>query len=143
MNSLMTVHTLGPQLIGLLGLPGNCISFELRCSVAEGVTVKCEYHPLEAYGIDTVLAEYELVPRATVPAGVSSPVGELNFATWAGERDVLMQGMSFDAWVCHRSGAAHAAEAIGFDAWMRERTETAHQAMMAHARSGRAEQSKR
>ena len=138
----MTVHKLGSQLIGLLGLPRNCLSFELRCAVGEVVTVRCEYYPQEADGIDTVLAEYELVPRATKPAVGPYPVGELNIVTWAGERDVLMQGMSFDAWVCHRTGVAHAAEAIGFDAWMRERTETAHRAMMAHARSGRVVQSK-
>lgn len=88
MNSLMTAHSLGPQLIGMLGMPKHVISFELRCAVGEIVTVKCEYCPEEADGIDTVLAEYELVPRAS-------------------ERTAEVIG--FDAWMHERTEAAHQA----------------------------------
>ena len=90
MNNLMTVRTLGPQLIALLGMPKNVRSFELSCSVDEIVTVKCEYYPEVAYGIDTVLAEYELVPR--IAAQVA-----------AHRADII----GFDAWMHDRAEAAH------------------------------------
>lgn len=86
MNNLMTVHTLGPQLIALLGLPKHCTSFELRCAVDEIVTVKCEYHPEESDGIDKVLAEYELVPRAKPAAAPSHRADEIGFDAWMRER---------------------------------------------------------
>lgn len=89
MSSLMTVHTLGPQLIALLGLPKHCISFELRCAVGEIVTVKCEYHPEEAQGIDLVLAGYELVPREVGHAAAPPVIND------------------FDAWMRARTEAAH------------------------------------
>ncbi|PKV47981.1 hypothetical protein CLU92_5456 [Janthinobacterium sp. 61] len=73
---------------------------------------------------------------AAVAAHAAHAVEELSINAWANERDTLLQGMSFDAWLCHHAGVAHAAEAIGFDAWMRERAECAHQAMMRHARRG-------
>lgn len=136
MNNLMTVHTLGPQLIALLGLPKNCVSFELRCAAGELVTVKCEFYPEEAEGIDLVLAEYELVPRETPSAVVSRTADDLSVSAWARETGPLLQGMPYDAWICRRAGVAHAAEAIGFDAWMRERNEAAHRAMMRPARRG-------
>lgn len=86
MKNLMTVHTLGPQLIALLGLPKHCTSFELRCAVGEIVTVKCEYHPEEADGFDVVLAEYELVPRAKLAATPSHPAEVIGFDAWMRER---------------------------------------------------------
>ena len=130
MNNLMTVRTLGPQLIALLGLPKHCVSFELRCPVGEIVTVKCEYHPEDADGVDLVLAEYELVPRETLSAAAPCAANDLSVSAWARDAAPLLQGMPYDAWVCHRAGVAHAAEAIGFDAWMRARIDAAHQAMM-------------
>lgn len=93
MNNLMTVHTLGPQLIALLGLPKHCVSFELRCAVGEIVTVKCEYHPEEAKGFDLVLAEYELVPRKTRAAVEPHPA----------------EVIGFDAWMRARTDSAHQA----------------------------------
>lgn len=132
----MTVHTLGPQLMALLGLPKHCVSFELRCAAGELVTVKCEFYPEEAEGIDLVLAEYELVPCETLSAVVSCIADDLSVSAWARETGPLLQGMPYDAWVCHHADVAHAAEAIGFDAWMRERAECAHQAMMRYARRG-------
>lgn len=93
MNNLMTVHTLGPQLTALLGLPKNCVSFELRCAAGEIVTVKCEFYPEEAEGIDLLLAEYELVPRAT-PAAAEPHWAEV---------------IGFDAWMRERTEAAHQA----------------------------------
>lgn len=131
MSSLMTVHTLGPQLIALLGLPKHCISFELRCAVGEIVTVTCEYHPEEATGIDAVLAEYELVPRK--PYRIEGHPGpELQDA--CGRINLTAQQMATGV----RDLARHLAvtNAGGFDAWMRERTEAAHQAMMKHAQRG-------
>lgn len=93
MNNLMTVHTLGPQLVALLGLPKNCVSFELRCAAGEVVTVKCEFYLEEAEGIDLLLAEYELVPRAT-PAAAEPHWAEV---------------IGFDAWMRERTEAAHLA----------------------------------
>lgn len=87
----MTVTTLGTQLIALLGMPKHVASFELRCAVGEIVTVKCEYYPEDAIGIDMVLAEYELVLRASRPAPHAAEV------------------MGFDAWMCERAEAAHRA----------------------------------
>ena len=136
MNSLMTVQTLGPQLIALLGLPKHCVSFELRCAAGELVTVKCEFYPEEAEGFDLVLAEYELVPRETPSAVASCTADDLSVSAWARETGPLLQGMPYDVWVCRHAGVAHAAEAIGFDAWMRERTDAAHLAMMAQAKRG-------
>jgi hypothetical protein len=136
MNNLMTVHTLGPQLIALLGLPKHCVSFELRCAAGEIVKVKCEFYPEEAEGIDLVLAEYELVPRERPSAVAPCAANDLSVSAWARETGPLLQGMPYDAWVCHRAGVVHAAEAIGFDAWMHERTEWAHEVMMRHARHG-------
>lgn len=86
----MTVHTLGPQLMALLGMPKHVRSFELRCAVDEIVSVKCEYYPEGATGFDTVLAEYELVPRTSAPA---DPI----------------DAMGFDAWMRQRKDAAHKA----------------------------------
>ena len=90
MNNLMTVQTLGPQLMALLGLPKNVTSFVLRCAAGELVTVRCEYHPGDAFGIDAVLADYELVPRTSAPAD-------------------LIDAMGFDAWMRQRNDAAHKA----------------------------------
>ena len=89
----MTVNTLGPQLIALLGLPKHCLSFELRCAAGELVTVKCEFYPEEAEGFDLVLAEYELVSRET-PASVEPHPAEVT---------------GFDAWMRERNEAAHQA----------------------------------
>ena len=86
MNNLMTVHTLGPQLIALLGLPKHCVSFELRCAVGEIVTVNCEYHPEDADGVDLVLAEYELVPRQTRAAVEPHPAEAIGFDAWMRNR---------------------------------------------------------
>ena len=86
MSSLMTVHTLGPQLIALLGLPKHCVSFELRCAVGELVTVKCEFYSEEAEGIDLVLARYELVPRETSAAVEPHPAEVIGFDAWMRER---------------------------------------------------------
>ena len=89
----MTVFALGKQLTSLLGLPRNCTSFELRCAVGEIVSVKCEYIPVDATGIDRVLAEYELVPRAT-PAAAEPHRAEV---------------IGFDAWMRARTDSAHQA----------------------------------
>lgn len=91
MDNLITVYALGQQLTSLLGLPRNCISFELRCAVGEIVSVKCEYIPVDTAGIDRVLAEYELVPRAT-PAAAEPHRAEV---------------VGFDAWMLHRNECAH------------------------------------
>jgi hypothetical protein len=88
MKQVMTVQTLGPQLIALLGMPKHVRSFELRCAVDEIVTVNCEYHPKDALGFDTILAEYELVPRQT--ANKAAP-------------------LHFDAWMRERTNEQHAA----------------------------------
>lgn len=96
MSNLMTVHTLGPQLIALLGMPPNCVSFDLRCAAGELVTVKCEFYPEEADGIDQVLAEYELVPRAS----------ESTASALALHRAEVI---GFDAWMRARTDAAHQA----------------------------------
>ena len=93
MNNLMTVHTLGPQLVAMLRLPKNCVSFELRCAAGELVTVKCEFYPEETQGIDLVLADYELVPRQT-RAAVEPHSAEV---------------IGFDAWMRARTDAAHQA----------------------------------
>ena len=85
---------------------------------------------------DDLAAIADLMPGRSSQAFAAHAAEELSINAWANERDTLLQGMSFDAWICHRAGVAHAAEAIGFDAWMRERTECAHQAMMRHARRG-------
>lgn len=82
----MTVHTLGPQLIALLGLPKHCISFELRCAVGEIVTVKCEFHPEDAESFELVLAGYELVPRKTRAAVEPHPAEVIGFDAWMRER---------------------------------------------------------
>jgi len=82
MNKVMVGHDIGHQLISLLGLPKNVISFELRAAVNEVVTVKCEYYPDHSLGFEAVFAEYELVRRA--PAETSQP--PLNFDTWMRER---------------------------------------------------------
>ncbi len=95
MSSLMTVHTLGPQLIALLGLPKHCVSFELRCAAGEIVTVKCEFYPEEAEGIDLALAEYELVPRANAAHGHA--------------QRHRAAAIGFDAWMRERTEAAHQA----------------------------------
>lgn len=91
MNNLMTVRTLGPQLIALLGLPKHCISFELRCAAGELVTVQCEFYPEETEGIDLVLAGYELVPREAGHAPAPPVIND------------------FDAWMRERTEAAHQA----------------------------------
>ena len=85
---------------------------------------------------DDLAAIADLMPGRSSPAVTVHAVEKLGISAWAHERDPLLQGMSFDAWLCHRAGVAHVAEAIGFDAWMRERAECAHQAMMRHARRG-------
>jgi len=137
MDHPVTAMQIYPALKALLGLPEMCTQFELRVRHDDFVTVECQYYlSLDAQGIAqlaTVLGEYELV-RREVPAG--DPVQSLDCIAWARESDPLLQGMPYDAWVCHRAGVAHAAEAIGFDAWMRERNEAAHRAMMRHARRG-------
>ena len=92
MNNLMTVHTLGPQLVAMLRLPKNCVSFELRCAAGEIVTVKCEFYPEEVESFDLLLlADYELVPRTT-PAAAEPHRAEV---------------IGFDAWMLHRNEWAH------------------------------------
>jgi hypothetical protein len=131
MRNIVTSQQIYPVLQALLGLPDLCTRFELRVAHNQAVTVECEYYPsLDVKGIaqlTAVLGEYELVRRET-PVG--APAQSLDWYAWAHEADPLLQGMPYDAWVCHRAGVAHAAEAIGFDAWMRERTEVAHHAFM-------------
>ena len=83
---------------------------------------------------DDLAAIADRMPGRSLPEVAAHAVEKLSINAWANERDTLLQGMSFDAWICHRAGVAHAAEAIGFDAWMRQRTEAAHQAMMRHGR---------
>lgn len=85
---------------------------------------------------DDLAAIADLMPGRSSQAVTVHAVEKLSISAWAHERDPLLQGMSFDAWICHRAGVAHAAEAIGFDTWMRERVESAHQALMRHARLG-------
>lgn len=92
----MTVQTLGPQLVALLGLPKNCVSFELRCAAGEIVTVKCEFYPEEVESFDLLLlADYELVPRTAA----ASRCAEQHRAAVIG----------FDAWMRERTEAAHQA----------------------------------
>lgn len=85
---------------------------------------------------DDLAAVADLMPGRSSRAVTAHAAEELSINAWARESDPLLQGMSFDAWLCHSAAVAHAAEAIGFDAWMRERAEWAHQAMMCHARRG-------
>lgn len=89
--SLMTVNTLGPHLIALLGLPLHVKWLELRCAVDELVTVKCEYYPEIGASFDTVVTEYEVV-RRNRPDEASTTGGQ-----------------HFDAWMRDRTNAAHAA----------------------------------
>lgn len=137
MRNPITAAEIYHALKALLGLPEQCVSFELRARAGGVVTIACEYWPsMDAQGIAqlaAVFGEYELV-RREVPAG--DPVQSLDCRAWASESDPLLQGMTYDAWLCNRAGVAHATEAIGFDAWMCERTEAAHQAMMKHAQLG-------
>ena len=85
---------------------------------------------------DDLAAIADRMPGRSSPAVATQAVEELSINAWANERDTLLQGMSFDVWLRHRAGVAHAAEAIGFDTWMRARVESAHQALMRHARLG-------
>ena len=85
---------------------------------------------------DDLAAIADRMPGRSLPAVAPQAVEALSINAWANERDTLLQGMSFDAWLCHRAGVAHDVEAIGFDTWMRERVESAHQALMRHARLG-------
>lgn len=137
MDHPVTAMQIYPAVRALLGLPEMCTSFELRVRHNDVVMVECQYYlSLEAQGIAqlaAVFGEYELV-RREVPA--DAPEQSLDWYVWASESDPLLQGMTYDAWVCNRAGVAHAAEAIGFDAWMRERTEAAHHAMIGRARCG-------
>lgn len=93
MNKLMTVNTLGPHLIALLGLPPHVKWLELRCAVGELVTVKCEYYPEIGASFDTAITEYEVVPRTSD----SAPA-----------HDSITGGRHFDAWMRERTEAAHA-----------------------------------
>lgn len=104
MNNLMTVHTLGPQLIALLGMPPNCVSFELRCAANEIVTVKCEYYPEEADGFDVVLAEYKLVPRTKLGDAMLHPSEVIGFDAWMRERtEAAHQAMMKHSRLCRKS----------------------------------------
>lgn len=79
-------HQLGAQLIKALGLPKQCVWFELRCASGEVVSVTCEYYPEAQNGapLETVLAEYQVVERKVAP-------------------------FDFDAWMNARKALAHAA----------------------------------
>jgi len=54
--------------------------------VGEIVTVKCEYHPEDADGVDTVLAEYELVHRTKLGDAKPHPSEVIGFDAWMRER---------------------------------------------------------
>jgi hypothetical protein len=90
----MLCHSLGPQLMKLLGVPAHCLSFELRVAAGEIVTVQCEYHPVDKDGnaaaIGTLLGDYELVRREVSPFEQPASV------------------IGFDAWMRERTGLAHA-----------------------------------
>lgn len=100
MRHLITASEIYPALKALLGLPEQCVSFELRARAGDVVTIACEYCPsLDAQGIvrlATVLREYELVARAT-PAAVEPHPAEV---------------VGFDAWMRERTEAAHQAMMI-------------------------------
>ena len=113
MDQLLVCHTLGPQLMKLLGIPEHCTSFELRCAAGEIVTVKCEFHPVRDDGklneLGMLMADYELVRRSL-----------------SGFYDDIFSDAA-------RTSAAE----IGFDEWMRRRTDAAHaEYMNRHAAGG-------
>ena len=108
MSNLMTVQTLGPQLVALLGLPKNCVSFELRCAAGEIVTVKCEFYPEEVESFDLLLlADYELVPRTAAASRCAEQhrAAVIGFDAWMRElTDVAHQAMMRHA---RRGGQTH------------------------------------
>jgi hypothetical protein len=84
-------YQISPELCRVLGLPRNTISFTLRASVDEVVTVQCEYYP-DGLGRDVVraLAEYTLI-RQVAPV---EPTAESDL-------------FDFDVWLAARNQAAH------------------------------------
>jgi hypothetical protein len=94
--SLMTVKTLGPELMKLLGIPPQCSSFELRCAADEIVSVKCEFYPLgdagTAAAIGKVLADYELVRRPVADAHPKHPAEVIGFDAWMRQRTDAVHG---------------------------------------------------
>ncbi|HYD58956.1 MAG TPA: hypothetical protein VEC35_01280 [Noviherbaspirillum sp.] len=83
-------HQLGAQLVKALGLPNQCVWFELRCAAGEPISIRCEYYPDKQDGqeFESILTKYEVVER-TVAHG-SEPV-------------------DFDAWMEGRKKLAHEA----------------------------------
>ncbi|OFJ47673.1 hypothetical protein BA896_000255 [Janthinobacterium lividum] len=70
MEQPITAAEIYPALQALLGLPENCVSFELRGRAGGVVTIACEYWPsADTNGIAklaTVFGEYELVRRGAL-----------------------------------------------------------------------------
>ena len=60
---------IGKALIDAFGLPDRCRSIEIRCSVMEPVTIKCEIIPegFDGDKIKAIVKEFELTPR--IPQG--------------------------------------------------------------------------
>lgn len=91
-----------PALQALLGLPNQCVSFELSVRAGHVVTVTCEHYvALDAPGLkqlESVFSEYELVHKPA-PEGLADDHAEFHV--------------------------------VDFDAWMRDRTERAHREFMA------------
>jgi hypothetical protein len=55
-------NELGSELVEFIGLPKNCIWFELRCHIDETVTIKCEYYPkIEKEPTKKIFAKYKLI----------------------------------------------------------------------------------
>lgn len=66
MNKIVDSQAFGMKIAGLLGLPKNVVSFELKAAAGKPVVVRCEYYPEDSDGFVTVLDEYELVPRERI-----------------------------------------------------------------------------
>lgn len=99
MRDIVSPAQIYPALQAMLGLPDHCVSFDLRVAAGQyGVTVTCEHYvALDALGLkqlESVLSHYELVHRAAPALQQAAVVG-------------------FDAWMCARTDAAHAAYMAG------------------------------
>ena len=100
MRDVVTPNELYRVLRALLGLPDNCVSFELRAVAGQyGATVTCEHYvALDAPGLtqlESVLSAYELVHKPAAEAERADEAG-------AGFRVV-----DFDAWMHDRTERAH------------------------------------
>ena len=101
MLNLVSSGQIYPALQALLGLPEQCVSFELSVRAGHVVTVTCEHYvALDAPGLkqlESVLSQYELVHKPE-PESLTDDGAEF--------------------------------QVVDFDAWMRDRTERAHREFM-------------